>query len=909
MDHIDKALKIVKNSITSTSKAPDHWINNTKHGFSEWVNANFSIDNFSKSDQKDKKLLFHQQLVRKYLQPDSLFRGLLLYHGLGTGKTRSATGVAEALITSGSKDKCIVLLPASLKDNFINEIKKSNILYNVEGYDWKFFKKNELDEKLKGVLERETIDIVLRELGGIYLPINKIKAKSNETSEETKKGVEGQIKLMISRRYEFLHYNGLNKKKLQEYSETPGFFDNKVIIVDEVHNLTSGLYKSKNSLKFKLYQELFKSKNSTFVLLSGTPIINEPVEIAYSVNLLRGRQTVHSITLTGMPQTMKQIDQFKYIDMFTIKTNSKKQIVLSFSLIPKNFMKNKDKIQSNDNTRNYGFSVDVLLSMVKKEVESLKDTNGNEIKVIGDFEARDNYALPIDKKDFDEFFVNSQLNTMNLKNIFKRRIMGSISSYESSDRDRYPEQKESEFHDVKMSNYQLKIYTEQREIEIQKEKNAAVKRDSDNNGVYKIFSRAICNFVFPEEVERPFPSKNRSLMMKELDEASKEYVDIPDGDDESNDDFKKNYQIAVSKAIEKLEKEKDKYLKVGDGLKKLSPKYNLIINNVLKSEGTNIVYSDFRKVEGLRTLGICFEANGIGEIKIGADLELKFSPGEFKFYFAKFGEGNHDGILLKIFNNDIKDLPPKIQQQIKDKNLGKSNLEGKMLKALMITRSGAEGISLKNVRQVHIVEPYWNNIRIDQVIGRANRLDSHKALPKEKQNFKVHHYCSIFAENDKKNSLVNSIKNKDKSLTSDQMIRNIARRKEKIIEDFLKALKQASIDCEIHKNKNCLKIPDDAKANENAFTFDIKEESISVRPSRIKINRTNNSNTDAFIIQFKEGSPDSLLRKKFIFNPETNSLYDYNRFTNKTTRGSKFFIGTMKKINQDKYFISFINKP
>ena len=40
----------------------------------------------------------------------------------------------------------------------------------------------------------------------------------------------------------------------------------------------------------------------------------------------------------------------------------------------------------------------------------------------------------------------------------------------------------------------------------------------------------------------------------------------------------------------------------------------------------------------------------------------------------------------------------------------------------MITQSGSEGISLKNVRQVHLLEPYWNMIRMDQVIGRAENL-------------------------------------------------------------------------------------------------------------------------------------------------------------------------------------------
>ena len=55
----------------------------------------------------------------------------------------------------------------------------------------------------------------------------------------------------------------------------------------------------------------------------------------------------------------------------------------------------------------------------------------------------------------------------------------------------------------------------------------------------------------------------------------------------------------------------------------------------------------------------------------------------------------------------------------------------------MITASGAEGISLKNVRYVHITEPYWHPVRIEQVIGRARRICSHKNLPEQYRTVEV----------------------------------------------------------------------------------------------------------------------------------------------------------------------------
>ena len=62
----------------------------------------------------------------------------------------------------------------------------------------------------------------------------------------------------------------------------------------------------------------------------------------------------------------------------------------------------------------------------------------------------------------------------------------------------------------------------------------------------------------------------------------------------------------------------------------------------------------------------------------------------------------------------------------------------------MITASGAEGISLMSTKYVHIVEPYWHPVRIDQVIGRARRICSHKNLPESDRTVDVFLYLMSF---------------------------------------------------------------------------------------------------------------------------------------------------------------------
>jgi hypothetical protein len=100
----------------------------------------------------------------------------------------------------------------------------------------------------------------------------------------------------------------------------------------------------------------------------------------------------------------------------------------------------------------------------------------------------------------------------------------------------------------------------------------------------------------------------------------------------------------------------------------------------------------------------------------------------------------------------------------------------------MITQSGSEGISLKNVRQVHILEPFWNHIRIDQVIGRAVRTCSHVALKPKERNVEVFIYYVMFTNEQINESF--TIRVKDKSMTSDQYLYDIAKRKKSIVDSM-----------------------------------------------------------------------------------------------------------------------------
>jgi hypothetical protein len=124
----------------------------------------------------------------------------------------------------------------------------------------------------------------------------------------------------------------------------------------------------------------------------------------------------------------------------------------------------------------------------------------------------------------------------------------------------------------------------------------------------------------------------------------------------------------------------------------------------------------------------------------------------------------------------------------------------------MITAAGAEGISLQNVRHVHITEPYWHPVRTEQVIGRARRICSHHTLPIDERNVNVYIYLMTFSEEFKtKDKLSIELKLHDVSkidkktpMTSDEALYEISTIKETINKQLLKAVKESSMDCSLY---------------------------------------------------------------------------------------------------------------
>ena len=149
--------------------------------------------------------------------------------------------------------------------------------------------------------------------------------------------------------------------------------------------------------------------------------------------------------------------------------------------------------------------------------------------------------------------------------------------------------------------------------------------------------------------------------------------------------------------------------------------------------------------------------------------------------------------------------------------LNRLNLEenkyGDLISILLISKSGTEGLDLKNVRSIHIMEPYWNFSLIQQIIARGVRYKSHINLLEEERNVQTYIYLSDYnkemLENEKSKIKdrttrnINTKKNKDKiELTTDINIFKNAIKNQELIYKFLKVIASTSIECPFfNKNK------------------------------------------------------------------------------------------------------------
>ena len=786
----------------------------------------------------------HQKIVRDYMNAYTPYRGLLLYHGLGSGKTCSSVIIAEGLKAS---KPVIVMTPASLRRNYIEELKKcGDSLYRKNQF-WEFVDTLGNPGAVDTLSRALSLPVeFIRKAGGAWL-VNVTKPSNFESlSSSEKASLDAQLDEMIRYKYQFINYNGLRASHVRaltkEYTVNP--FDGAVVIIDEAHNFVSRIVNKlgkKDTISGRLYEYLMDATDARVVMLTGTPIINYPNEIGIMFNILRGRIQTWYFRLTINNQ--RKVDENFFREMFksTVLGGNVTDFIeyrpTSTTLVvtrnPFGFV-NKTKGGQYDGVRagdrgemsDARFVEAVTKTLMKNKIQVTP--SGVRVETFK--------ALPDTLEDFKAFFIDDDNEVKNM-GLFKRRIMGLTSYFRSANESLMPRfSKASNFHVVKvpMSQFQFSVYEEARVSERKLELQNARKRKKAKDGVfddtvstYRIFSRAFCNFVFPRpHIRRPMPTQNEDLETAILEQTADE--DILDAAtvqeklanvdgryeaDELAEDLEQDgYEARIRSALAALEDQKDRYLSP-EALETYSPKFLNILENVADPQhrGLHLIYSQFRTLEGIGIMKLVLEANGFARFRIREEgkgnwvldiPEDDMGKPMFALYTGTESAEEKE-VIRNVFNGTWKFVPTGLAAQLSA--ISSNNLYGEIVRVLMITASGAEGISLRNVRYVHVTEPYWHPVRLEQVIGRARRICSHQDLPENERTVDVFLYLMTFSPEQLASDESIELRLKDKSkldsatpITSDEALYEIATLKEDITSQLLLSVKEAAFDCSLH---------------------------------------------------------------------------------------------------------------
>ncbi len=967
-------------------------------------------DACKKNDPNKVENFYYQKLVRDYLSRDTPYRGLLVYHGLGSGKTCTSIAAAEALYWGGMKT-IYVLTPATLSNNYRRELGKCGYFPLRTNNFWKFLPVPDVNViGTEFAWLQDTLGLspaTIQKQGGGWVPNPQRPSNWSSLTDDIKESIRTQQREHLAHRFKFIHYNGVVPLILAQLAasgvrEGKSPFDDAVIVIDEIHNLVRTVNGTQIGSKpiskimsgraaapatggagraataaieavepheftwsmpmwrespgyryprgYTLYRLLQNAVGSKIIALSATPMINYAQEIAVLLNMIGGEQRMVSISLEGVardPATDRRLVEWAQrradVDFYAIEQEGRISF-LNLTPVPHGFAK---VIGENYATR--GFIRLKKVIPIEKSIERNMDTWA--VSLVKDLENKgflpaghvteDEAAvaahrellagpgkvpalvtkafklktLPLLPDDADEFvntFINKATLDIQLPELLKARASGLVSYYRGGSEELMPRTTRNEVVEVPMSDYAFGEYTKARLAELEMEGDAPAEEAAAAGGAggkkgkgmtrqemdlyaqatktqqagFLALSRAACNWVFPESVERPMGSLKDQAKLLGLDQdrtiAADLAVDV-DADMEEGasaaaaakkaksrkatsvvdvggagagagaaapaegeegaepteavlpDEEAAAPTVApradaatlsvIGRLMAALEADGGKFLNAE--LAKYSPKYATILANIRRSPGPVLVYSQFKTLEGLGIFAAVLRAAEEGYVQLDITWDSAASewviPEELMTpemiarprYILYTGDQELDKrrLLLQLYNADRAGLPPRLSAQcgelLRD---DPDNRNGKVCQIFMITQSGAEGISMFNTRQVHVMEPYWNNVRLQQVIGRAIRLCSHMNLDWDERTVEVFTYLSVFSAEQKTGGAKGSraLMMADKGLTTDQMIFDIATKKQKLADGLMEIAQSAAVDCTLHafehgKTVNCFR--------------------------------------------------------------------------------------------------------
>ena len=668
----------------------------------------------------------YQEFISKYLDYMSPYNSILLYHGVGSGKTATAIEVYNNLYKYTEKWNVIILIKSSLKS------------------DW--------ERELNTWLSMDTKD---RQLANI----------------------------------QFISYNSsVAWQKFQELQKTLDISRKNLYIIDECHNFIRTVYNSvvnnKSGQSQQIYNYLVNEKRdqpaTRIIAISATPGINHIFEFALLFNLLRpdifpSREEEFNHLFLTIDHSKGFDDYDARVSISSDKINLFQRRILGLvsyfdSSDPKAFAK-KNIHYVNIKMDQYQKSIYDVFAEREAQAESkhkFKNKNNGTTSKLYKVYTRSacNFVFPtvngidgilrprphdfnISEEDADALMhakEDKNLTDKYLVNLNKDKYLLAIDNYINTFKEYI-----AQIHNEDIKNKHTIID----DLENIKK---MLNENNKQNGGKKI----------NKKVKGGLEKENNDKEIENNQDKETEPNQIKEKDSKKETETNTN---SINNIIESYIKDK-KASKLLKELYRYSPKYTCMICHVYNSPGPTILYTAYVRMEGTEILKVYLSCAGF--------VEYNLKNNDLKTDYRRFVEYN--GLIDQ-----------KIRSEYQKAYNNSENIHGKLIKCILLSQAGSEGINLYNVRQIHIAEPHWNEALMEQVIGRGIRRCSHQRLPPEERIVDVYRYKMTFSN-----------KNIKEKLTTDEHIEKVALDKTSIINKFLKAIKEVAVDCELNKENNII---------------------------------------------------------------------------------------------------------
>lgn len=697
------------------------------------------------------ELLPHQLFVKNFLSFQTPYNSLLLYHGLGTGKTCSSIGIGEEMRSymrqTGIKQRIIVVAAPNVQANYKLQLFDERRLYQKDGL-WHIDSCN----------------------GNTFIK----EVNPTNLKDVSREKLISQIKTIINQYYVFMGYVELanyirkkvvvestgfstEEKKKMELQNMRRFFNNRLIIIDEVHNIRLA-DDNKDDKTGKLLMKLAKHcNNMRLLLLSATPMYNSYSEIIWLTNLMNANDK------RGLIQTNEVFEQDG--SFVKEKKNDKGQLVQESGedLLRRKLIGYVSYIRG-ENPYTFPYRIYPNIFALHKTFHEPSGAVGNLVKA-------GQALIGNDSKQFK--LPTTQLNGKNIEHPLQNMplYITKVGSYQNN-------------------AYNLVIRSMKKDIE----GNKVDFDEMDRFGFRRLQTPLeVLNIVYPSELLDEQIKKGQLEISEEGISETDENKDpratmvgkrgmnsVMNYLDESHKKIPRKYNFSYKPEVQK------KYGRIfsQSELAKYSAKIHEICETIRKSEGIILIYSQYID-GGVVPIALALEEMGF----------TRFGTSEYtKPLFETPPVEPLDSVTMKpksevsgdfnqakyVMITGDKSYSPQNAQDIKHVT-NPNNKNGEKIKVVLISKAGSEGLDFKCIRQIHILEPWYNTNRIEQIIGRGVRNLSHCLLPFEKRNVEIYMYGTC-------------LENETEEAT-DVYIYRLAKRKAEQIGRVTRLLKETAVDC------------------------------------------------------------------------------------------------------------------